>query len=417
MRPASQPVRRGGSAADAFVDHSHSHGRPASPPSEAWRSSWERSPLLVSAADHLDAPAAKADHRVDITDVYAFKSGAANTTLVLNVDGLMTPADSKVAAFRPGSLYELKIDRNQDGTADLAYRVRFSAPTTNGDGTKTQKYVVRRETGAMAAANVWSGNVVATGRTTPYRHGLRTAHVNGGGMVFAGTRDDPFFFDLPGFIEFKNQLLGGSTNLGTLLGGFTATDTFAGTNVLSIAIRVPNAKLGGTGNSIGVFATTSVPRNGGWTQIDRMGRPAINTVFNGLILPSTSDYNGLEKDAFNFQRPSKDATTTTDNVTTVLNAIGNVLTANAATAYTPGEVSAIAGVLLPDELSLTLGSGASFATGSSLGTLALNGRKLGDDVIDAEFALLTNFVITTGDGVDRNDKAFLGSFPFLAGPH
>ena len=81
-----------------------------------------------------------------------------------------------------------------------------------------------------------------------------------------------------------------------------------------------------------------------------MGRPAINTVFNGLLLPSSSAYNGLEKDAFNFQRPTADASTTTDNVTTVLNAIGNVLTANGATAYTAGEVSAIASVLLPDEL-------------------------------------------------------------------
>jgi hypothetical protein len=236
-------------------------------------------------------------------------------------------------------------------------------------------------------------------------------------MVFAGTRDDPFFFDLPGFIEFKNQLLGGSTNLGTLLGGFTATDAFAGTNILSIAIKLPNAKLGGTGNSIGVFATTSVPSNGGCKQIDRMGRPAINTVFNGLVLPASSDYNGLEKDAFNFQSPSADASTTTDNVTTVLNAIGNVLTANAATPYTPGEVAAIASVLLPDELTLTLGSSAHFASGTSLGTLKLNGRKLGDDVIDAEFALLTNFVITTGDGVNANDKAFSATFPFLASPH
>ena len=375
------------------------------------------SPLLASAADHLDAPAAKADHRVDITDVYAFKAGAGHTTLVLNVDGLLTPADGKVAAYRKDALYELKIDRNQDGKADLAYRVRFSSAITNGDGSKTQAYVVRRATGARAASNTWTGKVVATGLTTPYKHGVKTAHVKGGGSVFAGVRDDPFFFDLPGFVEFKNQLLGGSTNLGTLLGGFTATDTFAGTNVLSIAIRLPNAKLGGSGNSIGVFATTSVPSNGGWKQIDRMGRPAINTVFNGLILPGTSDYNGLEKDAFNAQRPRSDAATTTDNVTTVLNAIGNVLTTNMATAYTPGEVSAIASVLLPDELTLTLGSSASFASGTSLGTLALNGRKLGDDVIDAEFALLTNFVITTGDGVGANDKAFSSSFPYLASPH
>ncbi len=375
------------------------------------------SPLLTSASDHLDAPAAKADHRVDITDVYAFKAGAGKTTLVLNVDGLLTPADGKTASFRKDALYELKIDRNQDGKADLAYRVRFSSPITNGDGSKTQAYVVRRAAGVAAARNVWSGKVVATGLTTPYKHGVKVAHVMGGGAVFAGVRDDPFFFDLPGFVEFKSQLLGGSTNLGTLLGGFTGTDTFAGTNVLSIAIRLPDAKLGGTGNSIGVFATTSTPSNGGWKQIDRVGRPAINTVFNGLILPGTSDYNGLEKDAFNAQRPSADRSTTTDNVKTVLNAIGNVLTANAATAYTPGEVSAIAGVLLPDELTLTLGSAAPFASGTSLGTLALNGRKLGDDVIDAEFALLTNFVITTGDGVAANDKAFSSAFPYLASPH
>src|SRR3982751_980250 len=89
---------------------------------------------LASAADHLDAPAAKADHRVDITDVYAFRSGASMTTLVLNVDGLMTPADSKAASFRPNALYELKLDRDGNGRADLAYRVRFSAPTRNSDG-------------------------------------------------------------------------------------------------------------------------------------------------------------------------------------------------------------------------------------------------------------------------------------------
>ena len=38
-------------------------------------------------------------------------------------------------------------------------------------------------------------------------------------------------------------------------------------------------------------------------------------------------------------------------------------------------------------------------------------------MIDAEFALLTNFVITTGDGVNANDKAFSSSFPYLASPH
>ena len=375
------------------------------------------SPLLVAASDHLDAPAAKSDHRVDITDLYAFRSGGSTTTLVLNVDGLMTPTDSKTAAFRASALYEIKVDRDQNGVADLAYRVRFSAPTTRSDGSVSQRYIVRRATGTAAAANQWNGTIVAMGRTTPYKHGVQTASVSGGGVAFAGVRDDPFYFDLPGFQVFKQKLLEGSTNLGTLLGGFTGTDTFAGTNVLSIAIRLPNAALGGTGRSVSLFATTSTPQNGGWREIDRVGRPAINTVFNGLVLPSSSDYNGLEKDAFNQQRPSADRGTTTDNVTTVLNAIGGVLTANSATAYTPGEVSAIAQVLLPDELTIKLGSSAPFATGTSLGTLALNGRRLGDDVIDAEFALLTNFVITTGDGVNHNDVPLSSTFPYEAAPH
>jgi hypothetical protein len=375
------------------------------------------SPLLVSGADHLDAPAAKVDPRVDITDVYAFRSGASTTTLVLNVDGLLSPSASRTATFRSSALYELKIDRNQDAKADIAYRVRFGSAKTKADGTKVQPYIVRRATGADALRNIWSGAVVAVGTTTPYKHSARVAWVAGGGSAFAGTRDDPFFFDLPGFVTFKEELLGGSTDLGVLLGGFTATDTFAGTNVLSIALKVPNAKLGGTGDSVGVWATTSVPNNGGWKQVDRMGRPAINTVFNGLLLPSSSDYNGLEKDAFNVQRPTADAGTTTDNVETVLGAIGGVLTANGATPYTDGEIDAIASVLLPDELTLTLGSSAGFASGSSLGTLSLNGRRLADDVIDAEFALLTNFVITTGDGVGMNDRPFLSSFPYLAGPH
>jgi len=375
------------------------------------------SPLLVSGADHLDAPAAKADHRVDITDVYAFRSSASTTTLVLNVDGLMSPTASKTATFRTSALYELKVDKNADGRADVAYRVRFGAATTKSDGTKTQAYVVRRATGTAAAQNIWTGTVIASGSTTPYKHTLRIASLSGGGNSFAGVRDDPFFFDLPGFVNFKEQLLDGSTNLDTLLGGFTGADTFAGTNVLSIALKVPNDKIGGTGKAVGVWATTSVPSNGGWKQIDRMGRPAINTVFNGLLLPTSSPYNGLEKDAFNYQRPTADRGTTTDNVTAVLDAIGNVLTANSAAAYTEDEIAAIASVLLPDELTLTLGSSAGFASGTSLGSLSLNGRRLADDVIDAEFALLTNFAITTGDRVNANDRAFRTTFPYLAGPH
>jgi len=46
----------------------------------------------------------------------------------------------------------------------------------------------------------------------------------------------------------------------------------------------------------------------------------------------------------------------------------------------------------------------------------LNGRQPANDVIDAEFSLLTNGNITS-DGVNANDSAFPTSFPYLASPH
>jgi hypothetical protein len=53
-----------------------------------------------------------------------------------------------------------------------------------------------------------------------------------------------------------------------------------------------------------------------------------------------------------------------------------------------------------------------FNTASSSGFL--NGRRLQDDVIDAELGLLTGGVLTT----DRvgNDSVFLNQFPYLAAP-
>jgi Domain of unknown function (DUF4331) len=49
-----------------------------------------------------------------------------------------------------------------------------------------------------------------------------------------------------------------------------------------------------------------------------------------------------------------------------------------------------------------------------------NGRRLGDDVVDIELRVIAGFLkgnkVPLGDGVDRNDKAFLPTFPYLAAP-
>ena len=49
-----------------------------------------------------------------------------------------------------------------------------------------------------------------------------------------------------------------------------------------------------------------------------------------------------------------------------------------------------------------------------------NGRRLGDDVVDIELQVVAGFLkdnkVPLGDGVDRNDKPFLDTFPYLAAP-
>lgn len=371
-------------------------------------------PLLVSGADHLDSPLVKTDARVDITDLYAWRTSATTTTLALNVNPLTSPADSKGARFRQAALYEIKIDTNGDARADIAYRIKFSAFTTFSDGTNSQTFTIKRATGAAAQRTEWSGATVGIGKTSRYGGATRVAAVLGGGSAFAGPRDDPFFFDLVGFKHLKSRVLAGRQDLGSindtvncaladddasarLLSCFTGTDTFAGTNVSSIVLKLPNTRLGGTGHTVGIWATTAIQTSSGWQRIDRMGRPAINTVFN---------ITDGEKDLTNLVNPTDDRSTMKDTTVAVLSALSAVVVHAGATGYTPAQINAIANVLLPDTLRIQLGNNAGF----------LNGRKPKDDVINAEFSLVTNGALTS-DGVDANDKAFLTAFPYLATPH
>jgi hypothetical protein len=158
-------------------------------------------------------------------------------------------------------------------------------------------------------------------------------------------------------------------------------DTFKGTNVTAIVLEVPSLPA----PSIGVWGTTSKQNNlGQWTQLDRMGRPAINTVF----IPAD------QKDAFNNSGPDRDKAIYTDEVKAALNSLGSPAT------------DALSGLLLPDILT------ADFA--KPIGYL--NGRDLDDDVIDISLQAITGNSAAS-DMVNANDRAFSGTFPYLAAPN
>ena len=300
--------------------------------------------IQARAADHLDSPSVQADGSTDINDLYAFvsPSNPNNIVLIMTVNPLAGVQSG--TTFNNRAVYEFEIDFNGDARAEFAYRFYFARPRLGA-----QRFLVFDKSGRFGAFG-------RTGVACPVR---------GGGTVTAGVFDDPFFFDLAGF---NNGL------------AFTGTDFFAGANVSAIVLEVPAGNI--PVSDIAVNAKTIMRGR----QVDRMGRPAINTV----LIPSE------KKNLFNKSTPNRDVRNFNDDVVASLIGLGN----------SEERAQTLANILLPDVLTFNTSNPAGF----------LNGRRLEDDVIDAELSLLTNGAVA-GDGVPANDVMFLPTFPYLAPAH
>jgi hypothetical protein len=364
-------------------------------------------PLLVTGADHLDAPALggltnaagefapHSDHGDrDINDVYVFEgSNASRTVLAMTTNPAINLFNTN---FGANVRYAINVDRNGDAKQDLAYVWRFGA--ANGAG--AQSYTVTRYTGSNART-LATGVKIGWGSTGGT--GLGTA--KDGARVFAGVRSDPFFFDLTGFI---GTVFGvGDDNLEVLDG--TAVDFFTPLNTNAMVIQVPDDALGAT--NIGVWGTTSYWDGSSWVAADQMGRPAINTVFNTSLVDGAA---GTTKDQFNTTPPSRQATAFggkfRTNIITTLTNINQVLGTDDAFGCADYDVPTaqfLAGILLPDVLTYDVTTAANGE--------ALNGRALDDDVIDAELGITTNGCVTS-DGVGAHGD-YLSTFPYLGVPH
>ncbi|NKB87131.1 MAG: DUF4331 domain-containing protein [Acidobacteria bacterium] len=309
-------------------------------------------------ADHLDAPDLSppgGNLMTDIADLFAFPDDERMNQVTIGATYNPAAGVFGPTGFDPTAEYVFNVDMDGDAEADTIYTFEFMDVRPNG----RQDYVMRQD-----------GAIVATGNTDRVM-GLD----DGSGRVFAGLRDDPFFFDLDAFLGSGGRAFcDGSEN-----------DFFAGLNVNAIMFQMPADAFDGA--PIGVWATT----NGGGgtstsTQTDRMGFPAINTVF----IPSK------RKNAYNDAVPGDDVKRFSRFLRKGFKGGGN--TAKTARALT--------GVLLPDILPFDPSGAPGF----------LNGRLPADDVIDAELGLLTAGALT-GDCVDANDVPFLDDFPYLADAH
>lgn len=197
---------------------------------------------FVWASDHGDAPAISGK-TTDISDLYVFQSpeNSKNLVFVGNVQGLLSPEATKTAAFDEKTLLEFKIDNDNDNKEDLV----IQCVPQNG---KMYVYGPVKPATVGTASSTINSDATAEVSITPYAASTPNVATSTKGIkVFAGPRDDPFFFDLPQYLKIISGQATSYNNPGT--------DALAGTNVLSVVVEVPKSLLG-TGSGINVWLET-----------------------------------------------------------------------------------------------------------------------------------------------------------------
>ena len=147
------------------------------------------------------------------------------------------------------------------------------------------------------------------------------AGVAGQTTVFAGSREDGFYADIPGIADLlDSRILSNKKGNGLGQDG-TGVDGFKGYNVLHYAIVIPLTDLpsfayqgafttGGTNSGVGVYASVSRPRitlrsttgdnvsSGPYIQVNREANPLFNEALVAI----------RDKDNYNRDLPTSDAT-------------------------------------------------------------------------------------------------------------
>ena len=283
-------------------------------------------PSTASASSHSEAPLISQDPRADNTDLYAFVSpdDTSKVTFVANYIPLEAPASGpNFPSFDDTVLYEIKIDNTGDGKDDLGYQFSFSTKTRNpntflyntgpisslsdANWNRPQTYTVtlvhfkkdgKIEQGGKDRPVVLVDNAPTPPdnigpRSTPNYDALAAAAVTslpGGGKVFAGQRDDPFFVDLGSIFDLAGLRPFNPFHL-LPLGATAGVDALKNYNTHSIVLQVPISQVATAANSsIGVYASASrhertilkkdgtTDAAGEFVQVSRLGNPLVNEV-------------------------------------------------------------------------------------------------------------------------------------------
>src|SRR4051794_17718021 len=418
-------------------------------------------------SSHREAPEISQDPAADNTDVYAFVSPDKPDTVTIissYYPGEDPAGGPNFYKFGDDVLYDINIDNNADAIPDITYRFDFESTISNpavplyntgpieslddADWNLKQTYTVSKVTSGGSETLGFTGIVPPANigpTSTPNYSDLSKAAIvtDGDAQYFAGQSDDPFWVDLGGTFDLLTiRKLPGNAG-----GGL---DDLQGMNVQTIAIQVPIADLTSTGKAptgaddpnaiIGVwstanrFSTTVIKSDGSRTatgdlvQVSRLGMPLVNEV----VVPVGA------KDLFNASQPKDDAQFLDGVLHPVLPSVLNALYGikvpegdrndlvavfltgvdglNKVPDGTPSEMLRLNTAIPPTAV------GEENWLGVIGGDLAgfPNGRRLGDDVVDIALRVVAGVLFSDdfnvapnnqlGDGVDKNDHAYLKSF-------
>lgn len=338
---------------------------------------------MASASDHREAPRIADQPTLDVQDFYSFisPSDPGKLVMVMTVNGFALAPPAHTYLFSDHGRYKFHIDNDGDAKADHAVVLRFSKEqyTTFQSDTQfdAQKFF----------ASFSMGPQLLSGMITPgspvYNRPIAPVIAQAGGVrVFAGLRDDPFFFDV---VDSDRVLAGMQPKFAS------GKDRFAGYNASAIVVEIPLASVY-RGRPLRLWVTVDErDGRGQWRQVQRVGNPAVK----GVYVPDAM------APLFNATLPHQDERLFRD-----------VIERSARAMFRLDEptLKRLTAILVPDTLTLD----------PRRPLKSPNGRALDDD-LDLMFWFNLNAPIAYApgdlDGVRHNDVPNSPDFPFLAPPH
>ncbi len=377
-------------------------------------------PRFVVASDHDDGETSTKGRNVSLTDLYVFRekdqnASAKDTDLVFVMNTNPRSIARQQYYFSNNTRYEFHVSRvaNKDaiptGKDDMIVRFEFGQP-----GPSAQQNFRMTVLSGKNVVGYSSGKTTALAANPSAAPVINSQSIGGQKVdVFAGLREDPFFFDVEQFFRVR----AGAAGIGPAVGfkpANQAIDFAKGYNVNTIVARIPKSLLQGVSATdvFDVWETISVrdPKTGVYKQVERLGRPAVN---EGLIINQSS------LAAFNSIPPSADlspgAASVRAEARNSLIAVGNDGT----------RADALLAAFLPDVMRIDTTQKSGYVNAVNAKGAPITGRLLLDDTVDQTLAVLTNNnpqlssdnVSYNGPGPSQGHQPLVPQFPYLALPN